>query len=185
MATALLIIDVQNAILAGKAQAPRQAELDAVLDDTVLRLQHLQGKAREAGHRVILIQHDGPTGHRLEKGTTGWELRAEIAAQGDDVIIHKNSADSFFETNLDDHLKQHGITHLIIGGCMTQFCVDTTVRRAVSLRYDITLIADGHMTADSEHLSYSDIIKHHNETLNGFAAGAAMITVKLVTDIAL
>ena len=66
---------------------------------------------------------------------------------------------------------------------MTQFCVDTTVRRAVSLGYDITLIADGHMTADSERLSYSDIINHHNETLNGFNAGAAMITVKPAADI--
>ncbi len=183
MATALLIIDVQNAILAGKAQAPRQAELNAALDDTVLRLQDLQRKAHETGHSVILIQHDGPSGYRLEKGTTGWELRAEIAAQGNDVIIHKTSPDSFFETNLDDHLRQNGITHLIIGGCMTQFCVDTTVRRAVSLGYDVTLIADGHMTADSEHLTYSDIIKHHNETLNGFNAGAATITVKPAADI--
>ena len=98
MATVLLIIDVQNAILAGKAQAPRQAELDAVLDDTVLRLQHLQGKAREAGHRVILIQHDGPSGHRLEK--------AQPVGNFEPKLRHKAMMSSSINTVQTHSLKQ-------------------------------------------------------------------------------
>jgi nicotinamidase-related amidase len=37
---------------------------------------------------------------------------------------------------------------------MTQYCVDTTVRRAVSLGYEVTLVGDGHMTADSDALTF-------------------------------
>lgn len=182
MKTALLIIDVQNAIIAGKGSAQKQQALDAALDQTVSRLRALKHKARGRNIATILIQHDGDIGHRLEKDTKGWELRSEIAPEAGDTIIHKRSSDSFFETELDQHLKQHGITHLVTGGCMSQFCVDTTVRRAVSLGYDVTLIADGHMTADTETLSYEQIIRHHNETLDGFDAGEAKITVKPAAD---
>lgn len=54
---------------------------------------------------------------------------------------------------------------------MTQLCVDATVRRAVSVGYDVTLISDGHTKADTENLIFHQIISHHNETLKGFAAG--------------
>ena len=37
---------------------------------------------------------------------------------------------------------------------MTQYCVDTIVRRAVSLGYEVTLVGDGHMTADSDALTF-------------------------------
>ncbi|MNY71725.1 Isochorismatase family protein [compost metagenome] len=66
---------------------------------------------------------------------------------------------------------------------MTQFCVDTTVRRAVSLGYDVTLVADGHTTADSAHLAHVDIIAHHNETLDGFGAGDAEVDVRPAAEI--
>jgi len=45
---------------------------------------------------------------------------------------------------------------------MTQYCVGTSVRRAVSLGYDVTLAEDGHLTADSESLTFDQIIAHHN-----------------------
>jgi nicotinamidase-related amidase len=60
---------------------------------------------------------------------------------------------------------------------MTQYCVDTTVRRAVSLGYDVTLVADGHMTADSGALGFEQIIEHHNALLGGFDAGPHSVTV--------
>lgn len=177
MSAALVIIDVQKAILAGKGAVSRQPSLDAALDSVVGRLQALQVRARVAGVPVVLVQHDGGPGHRLETGSSGWELREELAPHPGDTVVRKRAADSFFQTDLSDILARIGATHLIIGGCMTQFCVDTTVRRAVSLRYDVTLVADGHTTADSGGLLFSEIIAHHNATLNGFDAGPAVVTV--------
>jgi nicotinamidase-related amidase len=186
MTVALVVIDVQNGILHGNAEAERQAVMDAVLDETAARLAALQAKAREAGVPVIVVQHDDPpgSGSRLEVGTPGWELRPEIAPKAGDVLVNKRACDSFFETDLADCLGEHAVSTLVIGGCMTQFCVDTTVRRAVSLGYDVTLVADGHMTADRGALTFEQIIAHHNATLDGFDAGAHVATVRPAAEVA-
>ncbi|MBX5161118.1 MULTISPECIES: cysteine hydrolase family protein [unclassified Rhizobium] len=184
MTQALLIIDVQNAILSRKATLERQPQIDAALDGTVARLAALQEKARQAGAPIVLVQHDGDTGHRLAVGTAGWALREEIAPRQGEVVVRKKSADSFFETDLAERLNERSVTRLVIGGCMSQFCVDTTVRRAVSLGYDVTLIADGHTTGDTATLTFSAIIAHHNETLDGFDAGKATVDIRPAADIA-
>ncbi|MDK1374866.1 MULTISPECIES: cysteine hydrolase family protein [unclassified Sinorhizobium] len=184
MTKALLIIDVQNAILSGKGTPERQPRIDAALEETVARLSTLQVKARAAGVPVVLVQHDGDKDHRLAVGTYGWAIRDEIAPRENDVVVHKKSCDSFFETDLAERLAERSVTHLIVGGCMSQFCVDTTVRRAVTLGYDVTLVADGHLTADSGSLLFPEIVAHHNETLDGFDAGGAKVSVCPTAEIA-
>jgi len=183
MTKALLIIDVQNAILSGKGTPERQPIIDAALNETVERLELLRAEAHRAGAPVVLVQHDGDPGHRLEVGTDGWAIRPELSPAEGDAVVHKRSSDSFFETDLADRLRERNVTHLIVGGCMTQFCVDTTVRRAVSLGYDVTLVGDGHTTADSGTLDFADIVAHHNETLDDFDAGNARILVRPMADI--
>lgn len=178
MTKVLVIIDVQKAILDGKATPERQPAMGAALEAVIERLATLQRTARKAGAPVIVIQHDGADGHRLASGTEGWQLRPEIAPQAGDILVRKRASDSFFETDLGEKLGALGATHLVVGGCMTQFCVDTTVRRAVSLGYDVTLLADGHMTADMGALAFAEIIAHHNATLDGFDAGAHLVDVR-------
>lgn len=177
MTQAFVIIDVQNAVLSGKGTLERQPVIDDALNETVIRLRALQDKARETGALVILVQHDGDAAHRLAVGSKGWAIRDEIAPKANEVIVRKKSPDSFFETDLADRLSEHSVTSLVIAGCMSQFCVDTTARRAVSLGYDVTLVSDGHMTGDSDTLSFPQIMAHHNATLDGFNAGKAKITV--------
>ncbi len=177
MSIALVIIDVQNAILQGKADGARQAVLEAALDCVVGRLAGLQIEARQADVPVILIQHDGPDGHRLARGSDGWRIRAELAPQAGDVVVHKTAADAFYATDLQQRLMERGIRHLVIGGCMTQFCVDTTCRSAVAHGFDVTLVGDGHTTADMGGLSFEQIIAHHNAVLDGFDAGRHAIRV--------
>jgi nicotinamidase-related amidase len=183
MTTALLIIDVQNAILEGKGTSERQPAIDAALKETIGRLQSVQARARAAHIPVVLVQHDGEPGHRLAKSSNGWALRHEIAPLPGEAVVHKTSADSFFQTDLQDQLSQRSITHLVIGGCMTQFCVDTTARRAVSLGYNVTLLSDGHATADMGDLTFPQIIAHHNALLDGFDAGAHAIELRRSDEI--
>lgn len=183
MTKALVITDVQNAILAGKGTPDRQPLIDAALDDSIVRLAALKHLARQHTAPVIIVQHDGDASHRLETGSQGWEIRPELAPLDDDVVVHKKSSDSFFETDLADRLNERSVTDLVIGGCMSQFCVDTTVRRAVSLGFNVTLIADGHTTADTATLPFAAIVAHHNETLNGFDAGDAIVSVRKAADI--
>ena len=184
MTTALIIIDVQNAILSGLASAERQPAVDAALHDVVARLAVVKAHARAAGVPVILVQHDGTGDHRLRPDGDGWRLRAEIAPMPGDVVVRKTACDSFYDTGLQAQLETLGATHLVVGGCMTPYCIDTTVRRAVSLGYDVTLLDDGHMTTDSQSLTFDQIIAHHNTVLDGFDAGVHSVRLQASAAIA-
>ncbi len=168
--TALVVIDVQRGIL-NDSHLQRKEETTKALDETVVRIAGLIARARAASVPVIYVQHDGGPGHRLDPNGEGWALRPEITPAVGEVVIRKRASDSFFETHLEEELAARNITRLVIAGCMTQYCVDTTVRRAVSLGYDVVLAGDGHMTADSGALRFEQIIAHHNAVLDGFDAG--------------
>lgn len=185
MPTALVIIDVQKAILSAP-DVPRPKETADAMDSMVERIAGLLAKARTAGTPVIFVQHDGPPGRRLELNSKGWEIRDEIAPQPGEPVIHKRACDAFFETGLEAELQRRGIRRLLVAGAMTDYCVNTTVRRAVSQGYDVVLAADGHMTQDSASgLRFEQIIAYHNELLDEFDAGAHSVTVLPISKIQL
>ena len=177
---ALLVIDVQRNILLGKGGP----DVQAALDRTVERIAGLLDGARRRGFPVVHVQHDGAIGHRLERGTPGWELRPEVAPRGSEPVVHKRSSDAFFETKLVEILNAQQIRRLVVTGCMTEYCIDTTCRRAVSLFRDVVLAADGHTTGDSGELSFRQIVAHHNQLLDGFSAGKWSIQVVPSAEIA-
>jgi nicotinamidase-related amidase len=182
--TALLVIDVQCGVLDDPGLA-RKKEIDRALDETVARIAGLIERARTASVPVIYVQHDGGRGHRLEPGNSGWPLRSEITPQTGDAVLRKRACDAFFGTTLGAELAAAGIEQLVICGCMTEYCIDTTVRRAVSLGYDVWLAADGHMTADTDTLRFEQIIAHHNALLNGLDAGTHEVRVCPTAEIRL
>ena len=100
-------------------------------------------------------------------------------------VIRKKASDSFFETQLAAELQAREAAHLIIAGAMTEYCVDTTCRRAVTLGYDVTRVADAHLTRDTPVLTAAQIIAHHNLLLNGFGAGNHSINVIPTGEISL
>jgi nicotinamidase-related amidase len=150
----------------------------AALDDLVGRLARLIERARTASVPVLFVQHDGSAGHRLERDLPGWRIRPELIPARDEPVIHKTACDAFFATTLASELESRKVGKLIVAGCMTQYCVDTSVRRAVSLGYDVTLAADGHLTVDSGALTFDQIIAHHNALLDGFDAGDHSVRVE-------
>ncbi len=183
MTDALVIIDVQNAILDGAAADERVADINGYFDAMVKRLSALREKATDAKIPTILVQNDGPEGHRLAVGSDGWKIVPSLAPQENDIVVRKKVCDSFHETDLLDRLSVLGATRLIIGGCMTQYCVDTTVRHSVTLGFDVILLADGHCTGDSDDLRQDQIIAHHNQTLNGFDANDKSVVLMAIRDV--
>ena len=85
-----------------------------------------------------------------------------------DVIVQKQSPDAFHETSLHDELTKRQVEHLYVAGLQTEYCVDTTCRRAFSLSYRVTLVEDAHSTWDSPVLGAQQIINHHNQVLGGW-----------------
>ena len=167
--TALLIIDVQVGIIDGFS-AYRGPE---VLE----QINKLIAQARASNIPIIYVQHDGEAGHPLEVDSQGWQIHSAIKPGVQDLIIRKRASDSFFETTLHGELETRGIRNLIIAGCMTEYCVDTTSRRAITMGYDVTLVSDAHTTIDNKLLTAAQIIAHHNALLDGFDAGQHVITV--------
>lgn len=174
---AVVVIDVQNSILEIPGMK-RPGETRAAFDGLVGRIATLVQRARSRGIPVLFVQHDGPSGHRLERGLPGWQIRPELTPNGEEPVIHKAACDAFFETTLASQLESRKIGRLIVAGCMTQYCVDTSVRRAVSLGYDVTLAEDGHLTTDSDSLTFEQIVAHHNALLNDFDAGEHSVRVE-------
>lgn len=167
---ALLIIDVQVGIIDGFS-AYRGAE---VLD----QINILLDRALASGTPVIYVQHDGGDDHPLKPDTPAWQIHPAIKPRDGELIINKRSSDSFFETPLERALEERGIKHVVITGCMTEFCVDTACRSAVAHGFDVTLASDAHTTIDNPVLKAEQIIAHHNALLDGFDAGTHSVTVK-------
>jgi nicotinamidase-related amidase len=166
---ALLIVDVQIGLV--KLMPP------ALQDSVLSNITALLSRARSSGTSVLFVQHDGPKGHPLEVDTPAWAIHPSISPRSDEPVIRKKASDSFFQTGLAEKIQAEKITHLIIVGGMTEYCIDTTCRRAVTLAYDVTLVADAHLTRDTPVLAAAQIIDHHNLVLNGFAAGMHSIQV--------
>ena len=151
----LLVIDMQVGLFG--ADTPRH---DA--EGVVARINALAGAVRQASGIVIFVQHDGPPGDIFEPGSDGWRLLPSLERRDDDLVVHKRACDAFYETDLAEVLDKHGATRLIVTGCATDFCVDTTVRAAASRDYDMVVVEDGHTTADRPHVDSVSVIRHHN-----------------------
>jgi len=167
---ALLVIDVQVGIARGK-------DIHAGWPTILGNIVDLIARARAQNILVIFVQHDGGPGDMLQPGRDGWALCPELGVLPSDIVIRKTACDAFFNTSLESTLRERGIQRLIVAGCMTEYCVDTTVRRAVSLGFDVTLAADAHGTWNSPTLNAEQIVEHHNGLLNQFSAGRAAVAV--------
>ena len=86
-------------------------------------------------------------------------------------------------TNLQELLVSRGIADLIICGLQSEFCVDSTVRRAMALGYPVVLVADGHSTFDNGVLSATQISAHHNKTLSSIESYGPRTRVVPAADI--
>lgn len=161
LSTALLVIDVQSGMFDETPPIYQGAELLA-------KIASLIDRARQVQAPVIYIQHCGDG--NLAPQHPGWAVHPSIAPTPDEICIHKHHPDSFQDTGLQASLQQLGVKNLVIAGIQTEYCVDTTCRRAYSLGYPVTLVQDAHSTWDTEALSAAQIIAHHNLTLGGWFA---------------
>lgn len=157
MTTALLIIDVQQGLCEGPKAAFDTASI-------ITRINQVAARMRAAGMPVIFIQHESGPGY-LEHGSRAWQLADGLQTGPDDLRIRKTTPDSFLRTNLQQTLEALSVRDLVICGMHSEFCVDTTTRRALALGYPVRLVEDGHTSAGNAQLTPQQVIAHHNTTL--------------------
>lgn len=178
MRHALIVIDMQQGSFT--AASPRH---DAA--GLVQRLNRLGGAVRAAGGTVVFVQHDGPDGDLHHPSQPGWHLLPDLEVRDGDVVVRKTACDSFLGTTLAEVLAGRSIERLIVTGCATDYCVDTTVRAALARGYPTVVPADGHTTADRPHLPATKIIEHHNAVWSDFMAPGGPAIVCPCADVAM
>ena len=162
MKTALLIIDVQQGLCEGEHNAFESA-------DVIAKINRISAKARAARVPVIFVQHESETGD-LVFGTRAWQLARGLHTEPSDIRVRKTTPDSFLRTDLEATLRACAITDLIVCGMHTEFCVDTTTRKALALGYPVVLVEDAHTTEGNEYLTPRQVIQHHNATLTSISS---------------
>jgi nicotinamidase-related amidase len=77
------------------------------------------------------------------KGTWGAAIIDELAPDGDDIVVEgKRGLDTFASTNLDFILRSKGIERVVLGGFLTNCCVESTMRSAYERGYDVVTLTD-------------------------------------------
>ncbi len=124
---------------------------------------------------------DGRESRILIRDTWNTDIVSELAPQGSDVVIYKHRFSGFYQTDLDAILKQLGVKYLIVTGCTTSVCVESTVRDAMFRDYSCVLLADctgepiGHGLPRSNHEASLLTI----QTLFGWVSGSDEFTKAL------
>jgi nicotinamidase-related amidase len=159
MTRALLVIDMQTAVV------PALWRGEELID----RIARLVESAHAEKVLVVAVQQTGPPGTPFDPGQPGWPLDPRLGVGDGDVRMRKTATDSFFRTGLLVTLTEHRVDTLIVTGAATDYCVDATVRSALSHGFDVDLVSDGHApAADGDArggLTPEQIIAHHNQVL--------------------
>jgi nicotinamidase-related amidase len=156
--TALILIDLQVGNLTGPYALPTA---DALLNTAA----DLLGRAREANITVAHVQNIGGPGDPDDPELEGFALHPAVTPRDGEIAVRKRTPDAFLDSGLHNALRLQAIKRVVMAGLPTEFAVDTTVRRAFSLGYRVTLAADGHSTWPSRQLTAAQIVDHHNRLL--------------------
>jgi nicotinamidase-related amidase len=105
----------------------------------------------------------------IQYGSASWQFLKEIkpyVTKNDIVITEKTRYDSFIRTPLKQKLDDLNIKTIIIAGCITNLCCETTARAAFNLDYNVIFLGDGCGSFDQQ---------AHQGTLRNISIGFARV----------
>ncbi len=149
----LVVIDMQVGLLDGSPKHDLQG--------VIARINQLAAIVRERGGKVIWVQHCGPKGTDFAPGQPGWNFLPELQRADSDIVVPKTLNDAFAGTDLQARLQQLTPDRLLIAGWATDFCIDATLRSAVSHGHNVVAVSDAQTLADRPHLDAVSVIRHH------------------------
>ena len=195
--TGLLLVDPYNDFLSEGGKLWPMLQEIATEVGLLDNLRAIVGAARKVGIQVFIVphrrwepgdyetwDHPNPTQRAIQKrqtfakGSWGGDWHPDFAPRDGDIVIKEHWAQSgFANTDLDFHLKQQGITHVIVIGLLANTCIESTSRFAMELGYHVTLVRDA--TA-----AFTQQMMHAAHELNGPTfAHAILKTEELVAAI--
>lgn len=118
---------------------------------------------------------DGSPSRILIRDTWNTENVPELAPEPGDIVVSKHRYSGFYETELDDVLRGLGVTHLLVTGCTTSVCVESTVRDATFRDYTCVVLED----CTAEPLGTHDASLKVIETLFGWVSNTDAVLAAL------
>merc|ERR1711998_586825 len=73
-----------------------------------------------------------------------------MGKEGDLVVTGKRGLDAFPGTDLESQLVANGIETIVLGGFLTNCCVESTMRTAYEKGYNVITLTDATATTSSE-----------------------------------
>jgi nicotinamidase-related amidase len=163
--TALVVIDLQKGIVGLPTAHPT--------NDVVKHARELADAFRRHGLPVVLVNVDGGAPGRAEQKRStrdfpaGWtDLVPELNQQPTDHTVTKRTWGAFTNTGLEKHLRDLGVTQVVIAGVSTSIGVESTARYAHENGFHVTLAVDAmtDMNADAHQNSITRIFPRLGET---------------------
>ncbi len=167
-ATALLVVDLQNAfMLPGMVvEIPAAREIVPNVNRIAKAVRRFGGKVvwlkmtldGEAEKWTVYFNHFTHPDHRLDevrsmtRGDIGHDLYSSLDVKPDDLIVEKRRFSPFIQgaSNLDETLKNLGIDSVIVTGAVTNVCCEATARDAMMLNYKTVFVSDANAARNDE-----------------------------------
>ena len=165
--SALLVIDVQKEQF--EASTPVYQA-----DQMLQNITFLISKARQEDVPVFFVLHSADS--YLKYGSEGWQLHPQIQPIAGEPIIHKRHGNSFEDTNLQEHLRQRGVSRVVLTGLVTHGCVKATCLGALEAGYKVVLASDAHSNFSKD---APKVIEKWNQELSN--KGAVLVETNSVT----
>ncbi len=158
--TAIIVVDMENDFCAKGGALDQAGFNISIIQKVIAPTAKVLTAARQAGIKIIYLKMgyhadlsdlgsdeavtlvrrwgvgntistpNGTKGRILIRNTWNTEIVPELKPSADDIVIYKTRYSGFYKTNLDSVLRQLGKKYLIITGCTTSVCVESTVRDA-------------------------------------------------------
>ncbi len=166
-ATALMIIDMQKDFLYPAGFGALLGNDVTLLQRTIEPIQQILALARAHGMLIIhtreghlpdlsdcppnkldrwaagtRIGDPGPMGRILIRGEEGHGIIDELAPLPTEVVLDKPGKSSFYATDLEAILHEHGILNLLVTGVTTDVCCNATVIAANDRGFNAIVLED-------------------------------------------
>jgi ureidoacrylate peracid hydrolase len=85
---------------------------------------------------------DGSESRVLVRDTWNTDILDALAPEPGDTLIYKSRFSAFYQTELHAILQSWGVRNLVVTGCTTNICVESTMRDAAFRDYNAVLLED-------------------------------------------
>ncbi len=185
--SALVIVDMQRDFCLPGGAFDQQGIDISMYREMVPRLAHLLRSARETAVPVIFVQMTVLPGRRSESpaqirfnmrmhladrgplkplwytvdGSEGQAVIPELAPIERELLVRKYRSSAFWGTNFDLLLRSNGIQTLVMTGCTTEGCVESTARDAMFNDYYVVVAEDCVASDDRQQHEASLLLMRH------------------------